>query len=180
MTISRPLPLFALALWALAATPSIADTVLANYTLDFKPPSPNCSASGLGDLAGATLGGALGVSYLDSSGARQQPPGPPNIPGVTCGGSVSGSFSFEVPDASAGLFVSLGGNPASLSDPGTAPWLAMPPGPPTRVQLYAFSGGAYPVGTLDITLQAVPVPGALWLFGSGLLGMAGIRRRRDG
>lgn len=34
-------------------------------------------------------------------------------------------------------------------------------------------------GTIDyLTLTAIPVPPALWLFGSGLLGLAGIARRR--
>ena len=40
------------------------------------------------------------------------------------------------------------------------------------------------VGTLfgdwegTVTLQAVPIPAAVWLFGSGLLGLAGIARRK--
>jgi hypothetical protein len=35
-------------------------------------------------------------------------------------------------------------------------------------------------GTLEAVGAAVPLPGAVWLFGSGLLGLAGIRRRRAG
>ncbi len=30
----------------------------------------------------------------------------------------------------------------------------------------------------DVQLNAVPIPGALWLLGSGLLGLVGVRRRR--
>ncbi len=30
----------------------------------------------------------------------------------------------------------------------------------------------------DVGVNAVPVPGAVWLLGSGLLGLVGIRRRR--
>jgi hypothetical protein len=37
-------------------------------------------------------------------------------------------------------------------------------------------GGA---GTLELQLQQVPVPAAVWLFGSALLGFAGLRRRND-
>ena len=33
-------------------------------------------------------------------------------------------------------------------------------------------------GTWDNTLNTVPVPAAVWLFGSGLLGLAGVARRR--
>lgn len=33
-------------------------------------------------------------------------------------------------------------------------------------------------GTLNYTVSAVPVPAAVWLFGSGLLGLVGISRRR--
>jgi hypothetical protein len=30
----------------------------------------------------------------------------------------------------------------------------------------------------DVSLTAVPVPAAVWLFGSGLLGLVGVARRR--
>ncbi len=37
----------------------------------------------------------------------------------------------------------------------------------------------YGTATIDVTAtSAVPVPAAVWLFGSGLLGMAGVARRR--
>jgi hypothetical protein len=32
-------------------------------------------------------------------------------------------------------------------------------------------------GNLTITNSPVPVPGALWLLGSGLLGLVGLRRK---
>ncbi|MDT8283315.1 MAG: VPLPA-CTERM sorting domain-containing protein [Gammaproteobacteria bacterium] len=32
--------------------------------------------------------------------------------------------------------------------------------------------------SLSITPSAVPVPAAVWLFGSGLLGLVGVARRR--
>ena len=52
-----------------------------------------------------------------------------------------------------------------------------------------FGGGAFPAklapqptygtATINVTAtSAVPVPAAVWLFGSGLLGMAGVARRR--
>ena len=36
------------------------------------------------------------------------------------------------------------------------------------------------MGRNDPNGPPVPIPGAVWLFGSGLLGLVGIRRRRDG
>lgn len=35
------------------------------------------------------------------------------------------------------------------------------------------------IGSYSTTISAVPVPAAIWLFGSGLLGLAGIARRRN-
>jgi len=151
---------------AFAAAPAPAATLLANYTLDFKqPPSPNCTATALGDLSGATLGGALRFATLDSAGAMVEiQPGPPTIGGIACGVSYSGSFSFDAPGISPGVSVSFGG------------LVEKSPGPPS-LPLYAFfSGGAYDVGTLTMSVQSVPIPAATWLFGSGLLGLISIAR----
>jgi len=38
-------------------------------------------------------------------------------------------------------------------------------------------GNSAPVSTADFGFQAVPVPAAAWLFGSGLLGLFGMARR---
>ncbi len=47
--------------------------------------------------------------------------------------------------------------------------------------LLAYSGDGTPITlnlTDDIVLAPVPIPGALWLLGSGLLGLAAVRRKR--
>jgi hypothetical protein len=47
---------------------------------------------------------------------------------------------------------------------------------------YAFvaGGSALPTSVdLDLQVSAVPVPAAVWLFGSGLLGLAGFNRRKQ-
>ena len=41
-------------------------------------------------------------------------------------------------------------------------------------------GGNITSGTASITGSAVPIPAAIWLFGSGLVGLVGIRRRFKG
>ena len=41
-----------------------------------------------------------------------------------------------------------------------------------------FSNGTSDVFTFDATPTVVPVPAAVWLFGSGLIGLAGIARRK--
>ncbi|MDB4516177.1 VPLPA-CTERM sorting domain-containing protein [Crocinitomicaceae bacterium] len=42
-----------------------------------------------------------------------------------------------------------------------------------------FAGGTYyEVWSVDITPSAIPVPAAVWLFGSGLLGLVGVARRK--
>jgi hypothetical protein len=47
--------------------------------------------------------------------------------------------------------------------------------------MWAATGGVfiptYTGATVNST-SAVPVPAALWLFGSGLIGLAGVARRR--
>ncbi len=45
------------------------------------------------------------------------------------------------------------------------------------VELVGYAGtmGAIPV---SLNISAVPVPAAVWLFGSGLLGLVGVARRK--
>ena len=45
-----------------------------------------------------------------------------------------------------------------------------------RINLDGFDGAA---GLVDPNLSAVPVPGAVWLFGSALLGFAGFGRKKS-
>ena len=41
-----------------------------------------------------------------------------------------------------------------------------------------FSGNGYGAGDYNVAVTVVPVPAAMWLFASGLVGIAGIVRRR--
>jgi hypothetical protein len=40
------------------------------------------------------------------------------------------------------------------------------------------SNAGYSIGPFDPGPQVVPVPAAVWLFGSGLLGLVGVARRK--
>ena len=65
--------------------------------------------------------------------------------------------------------------------------------PVTKVSLeffataqYSWGGNIYPNGAPsasvwfdNVTVGAVPLPPALWLFGSGLLGLIGVARRKN-
>ena len=42
-----------------------------------------------------------------------------------------------------------------------------------------MDNGTYPVSTFLVRSTAVPVPAAVWLFGSGLIGLAGFARRKQ-
>lgn len=48
---------------------------------------------------------------------------------------------------------------------------------PTSLYFNSF-GNSNPITTADFGFQAVPVPAAAWLFGSGLLGLFGMARRK--
>jgi hypothetical protein len=72
-----------------------------------------------------------------------------------------------------------GGGSASLTSPvGTADWLNL-----QEVTFYAYGDG-YGLGGLtsiqidNISVSAVPVPAAVWLFGSALAGLGWMRRRK--
>ena len=100
--------------------------------------------------------------------------------------------TFSWADASGNVFVAtltLSGNSHSLGllvDP--------QPEPPAGFQGFMatfnlFEEGGRPPATLlfsvtengvPLSFQLVPVPGAIWLFGSGLLGLVGLRRFRKG
>lgn len=47
-----------------------------------------------------------------------------------------------------------------------------------HLNIYDGVGGKYNAGLSVIGTTAVPVPAAVWLFGSGLLGLAGIARKK--
>ena len=49
---------------------------------------------------------------------------------------------------------------------------------PDGIRGYGMIDGAFPNFNANFDFTAVPVPAAVWLFGSGLLGLVGVARRR--
>lgn len=47
------------------------------------------------------------------------------------------------------------------------------------IQYDAGSGGNFLFNVDDITTSVVPIPAAVWLFGSGLIGLIGVSRRKE-
>jgi hypothetical protein len=50
--------------------------------------------------------------------------------------------------------------------------------PFTTASITTIGGGFFLYNVDDITTAVVPLPGALWLFGSGLIGLLSLRRKR--
>jgi len=154
---------------------------------------------------GAVIEGDLGI-VLGTTQAFDGTPGAPLAPYPGDGTNITGAWSFfgnngtnfsvnavnansdtsvdmsgwrvawgEVPEINMG-----GGAPAVIScggcgdgDAYTLDYSAVvPPGDPS-----GFGGVLYAVH-LEGTISQVPVPAAVWLFGSGLLGLVGVARRK--
>ena len=87
-------------------------------------------------------------------------------------------FEFPVPMIATGMSVttateSLG----SLLAPGSFTFDAMPGN--YFVSFFGFADVSAPeLGQYGIEISQVPVPAAVWLFGSGLIGFVGVARRR--
>ena len=129
----------------------------------------------LGDLLGAQLaifddqdqsylGSSLGVSIGDVVGFAG-----PNGLGDHTATNTSTTLSMNLTGSSNFIL--------GLSNDGGTSWIP-------DASVVSLGANAYSVtfGTganvIEVDVQIVPVPPAVWLFGSGLLGMVGIARRR--
>lgn len=154
-----------------------AKAALVNFevfgTVDFVDESGNIYALSIGDSVSAT-------GMFDDSGLA--------------GGS--GTIDFTDPGNSISL--NIGSRTFTESDDGGTPSLTLDTGAMTDLDFLAseqdafgqsvlfsffttFQGTDNLVGSWDgasFSMTPVPVPAAVWLFGSGLLGLAGIARRR--
>ena len=87
-------------------------------------------------------------------------------------------FEFPEPMISAGMSVVTATELlGSLLAPGSFTFDAMPGN--YFVTFYGFADTSAPqLGQYGIEISQVPVPAAVWLFGSGLIGLVGVARRR--
>lgn len=85
---------------------------------------------------------------------------------IAWGVYVDWSVNYEIPQMYA---VNCGVNPLS-GDTCNSVFLSS-----TVVQVGPFSGGTT---GLTGTVSAVPIPASVWLFGSGLIGLIGIAKRK--
>lgn len=109
----------------------------------------------VGDVTGLGISGATLLSGSFTSSSYTAIPGP--------GGLITEIFSGQGPDIkNAALLTALG----------------VPTNTPFDFFGFSIESVNGSVVSTDIINTAVPVPAAVWLFGSGLLGLVGIARRK--
>lgn len=88
-------------------------------------------------------------------------------------------FEFPVPMMNTGMSVTTATDLlGSLLAPGSFQFNATTPGN-YFVSFFGFADVSAPgLGQYGIEISQVPVPAAVWLFGSGLIGLIGISRRK--
>ena len=104
---------------------------------------------------------------------------------VCCGGVESGppyratltDFEFPEPMDQSGMAVTTATELlGSLNAPGSFTFDATPG--EYFVSFFGEAGASTSYGMYGIEISQVPVPAAVWLFGSGLIGLVGMMRRR--
>lgn len=197
------LGLSVLALLGTAPGVSRAETVRTDYVVDFHPPDP-----GLYDFSAYTLQGTFDVYFQPTATRTLSWLAQTRVVELGFNESRNGSLSFDVDFSAAegNLLITFGGivvpdpgppdmpfyafppNPvAPDADPGSAPFIDLgvigvglpEPGPPD-MPLYAF-GSVHEIGSLAVTVAAIPEPEtyALMGIGLGLLGWVARRRKQQ-
>jgi len=142
---------------------------------------PAISGPQLLDLNSIDVSGGAGnlIISLTDTGYTGSPPALKGLFGGTTIGSVD--FDFLYDDAN----TQFGGT--SFFDPAATPSGAFSGSSTSLVSLTApysltiiadLTHDGSGVSSFDAEIQAVPVPAAVWLFGSGLIGLAGLARRK--
>lgn len=151
----------------------------------------------LSDVAGSAAAGSLAAFALliDYWSPAQLVPGAPLAPGPTV--QPSGPYASSLTGGSVGMFALAGGIPFPPGlpiDVFSVSFLAASPGTSTITAAGAFPGSellffgvlgtappaglALPIAFSVSTVTVIPIPAAIWLFGSGLLGLVGMARRK--
>ena len=165
---------------------SISGIAVPGFTasLDILDPSTNILA-GYATIAVTNIGGADQTVYTAASNTNPNGMGPPaaTIPGgpVPSGtvDDVAGTIEVDMSSwfSDHGPFdQNLGGTAVGLWNSATGDYLMAWTVALNDPQHPAF--GSFVTWTVHGIASPVPVPAALWLFGSGLLGLVGISRRK--
>ena len=139
------------------------------------------------DFTTGTVGGNVDISW-DTSILTLDSTASPDViktwPGSDFSPNFQGTNTIRIAVGdSANLFNPVAYGPAfdiadllfTASGPGTTA-ITLTPFNWADVDFSAFSSQPTGIGG-NITVNAVPIPGALWLLGSGLIGMVGLRRK---
>jgi len=180
--------------YAGGAAPLIGSGIDVDNVIGLGTPSNNnvtsiCSSCTLDFTSGASTGSWVFGSggTISITGGIDFPDATTDIPtGTTL---LSGTFnSAQIIDLGSGTFEFqiLGASFSDTKNPDLLAFYGLPDvqyngGLNLSFQTTAAMGASFSTTTLlsgDIVNQAVPVPAAVWLFGSGLLGLAGLARRK--
>jgi hypothetical protein len=171
---------------SLSATVATASTVLtpvdgnANFLVSDTFYNSGYQLAIFDDSAAVASGATIGASGLDV-----KLDGPTVTPFATYYGGIIGFSSFPPYIATNGYgnTLALSGNSdfiVGLSTDGGSTWYADSgaiPGSANTVSL-SFNTAETGAFVVDVQLAPVPVPAAAWLFGTGLIGLVGVARRR--
>jgi len=140
--------------------------------MNFGGPSP---ASGVVDTAnmGTTFNGTFFSAPWVATTLSTQTEGTFNFAGTSVQGDYDYTINLAMGETAFGTYFTWSVNPdipvvAVFNQDGSA-------GQAVPMQIGPFPGQA---PTFQGTVSAVPVPAAVWLFGSGLLGLVGVARRK--
>ena len=100
--------------------------------------------------------------------------------------NVPGSAPYTATNIVSGSSLGLAGSTAEfilgLQDTSTGIWYADSNVNPLNLAGTAFTveftGAFGELMAVDLVISQIPVPAAVWLFGSGLIGLVGVARRR--